>query len=313
MDQNNSMVVHNGIELAATASAAKSKAEVEAAYLMALRRPRNIDDVRARILAAVRRPVFAETAEYSKPVGKGVMTGPSIRFAEMSIQSAGNIRVETTVIYESDDVRKIHVGVTDLESNIAYGKDIALNKTVERSYVRDGQTVVGTRVNTSGKTVYIVQASEDEMANKQASAESKVIRNCGLRLIPQDIIDEAMEVARATRKANAGDPVAARNKILDAFASIGVRPSEIETMLGKPMAQIVASDLERLRNVYIAIRDGEAKWSDFMPHSTEDKKDDASDEPAKQKTTGLRERLKKQTADPTPAHVAEPTTAEVTP
>lgn len=291
MDNNNtSMVVATGVELAATASAAKSKAEVEAAYLMALRRPRNVDDVRARILAAVRRPVFAETAEYSKPVGKGVMTGPSIRFAEMAIQAAGNIRVETTVIYENDQVRKVHIGVTDLESNISYGKDITLNKTVERSYVRDGQTVVGTRVNTSGKTVYIVEASEDEMANKQASAESKVIRNCGLRLIPQDIIDEAMEVARATRNANAGDPKAALNKIVDAFNSIGVKPSDIEKLLQKPMAQIVPSDMDHLRKVYSAIRDGEARWADFV---ADEKRDDPTDEAPKPKTNGLREKLKK--------------------
>jgi hypothetical protein len=108
-----------------------------------------------------------------------------------------------------------------------------------------------------------VPATEDELLVKQAAQESKIIRTCGLRMIPQDIVEEAMEVARNTRKKNI-DPKAETNKILDAFAKMGVKPTDISSYLKKPIEQIVAADIDDLRQIYTAIKDGDARWSDFL-------------------------------------------------
>ena len=56
-------------ELAASASAAQAKAEIEAAYVIALQRPRSEANARDKILAACRRPAFAKNAWYAKPCG----------------------------------------------------------------------------------------------------------------------------------------------------------------------------------------------------------------------------------------------------
>ena len=263
MEENKQMQTTNGTELAATASAAMAKAEIESAYIMAMRKPRNWANVRAAIIAACERPVFAEKAEYAKPMGKDKISGPSIRFAETVIQAAGNIKTSATVIYDDENIRKVHVQVIDLENNISYGKEITLQKTVERSFLKQGQEPLATRLNSYGKMVYIVPATEDELLVKQAAQESKIIRTCGLRMIPQDIVEEAMEVARATRKKNI-DPKAETNKILDAFAKMGVKPSDIAAYLKKPIEQIVGADIDDLRQIYTAIKDGDARWSDFL-------------------------------------------------
>lgn len=252
-----------GTELAATASAAMAKAEIESAYVMAMRKPRTWADVRAKILAACERPVFAAKAEYQKPIGGSKITGPSIRFAEMAVQAAGNIKTSATVIYDDQNIRKIHVQVIDLENNISYGKEITLQKTVERKKVKQGQEVFGTRTNSYGETVYIVEATEDDLLVKQAAQESKIIRTCGLRMIPQDIIEEAMAVAKATRNKNI-DPKAELHKVLDAFSKLGVKPSDIASYLKKPIEQIVDADIDDLRQIYTAIKDGDARWSDFL-------------------------------------------------
>lgn len=262
-NENKQMQTSTGTELAASASAAMAKAEIESAYIMAMKKPRNWADVRSKILAACERPVFAEKAEYQKPMGGSKINGPSIRFAETVIQAAGNIKTSATVIYDDGNIRKVHVQVTDLENNISYGKEIALQKTVERSFLRQGQEPISTRLNSYGKMVYIVPATEDELLVKQAAQESKIIRTCGLRMIPQDIVEEAMEVARATRKKNI-DPKAETNKILDAFSKMGVKPSDIASYLKKPIEQIVAADIDDLRQIYTAIKDGDARWSDFL-------------------------------------------------
>ena len=263
MEENKQMTTTNGTELAATASAAMAKAEIESAYIMALKKPRNWADVRSKILAACERPVFAAAAEYKKPMGAKDVTGPSIHFAVTAIQAAGNIDTKATVLYDDENIRKIQVRVVDLENNISHSKEITINKTVERNRIKEGQEVHSTRTNSKGQMVYIVTASEDELSTKQWANESKALRACGLRLIPQDIIDEAMEVARATRKKNI-DPKAETNKILDAFAKIGVKPSDVSSYLKKPIEQIVAADIDDLRQIYTAIKDGDARWSDFL-------------------------------------------------
>jgi hypothetical protein len=260
-NENKQMQTSNGTELAAAASAAMAKAEIESAYIMAMRKPRSWADVRAKIIAACERPVFAEKAEYAKPMGKDKISGPSIRFAETVIQAAGNIKTSATVIYDDENIRKVQV--TDLENNISYGKEITLMKTVERSFLKQGQEPISTRLNSYGKMVYIVPATEDELLVKQAAQESKIIRTCGLRMIPQDIVEEAMEVARATRKKNI-DPKAETNKILDAFSKMGVKPSDIASYLKKPIEQIVANDIDDLRQIYVSIKDGDARWADFL-------------------------------------------------
>lgn len=261
----NTEIAVSNHELAATASAAQARAEIECAYTMAIRRPRNIADVRTKILAACQRPVFAESAEYFKPVGNKQIKGPSIRFVETALQAMKNTRVATTVTFEDDRVRKIHVSVVDLEENTAYGLDATIHKTVERKKVKEGQKVFGERLNSFGEKVFLVEATEDDMTTKQNAIVSKMIRGCGLRLIPQDIVEEAMRTARQTvANSDKGDPKAATNRVIDAFASLGVKPSEIEKYLGKSIAQVVDKDLANLRSIYTAIKEGEAKWSDYL-------------------------------------------------
>lgn len=252
-------------EVAISAMAAKAKAEVEAKFVIALQRPRNIMDARASILAACKRPGFAETARYRKPVGGNqTIDGLSIRFAETAIQAMRNITVDTSTIWEDDEKRTVRISVTDLESNLSYGKDVTIAKTVERRRLKDGQDAVSKRTNSTGQTVYIVAATEDEIANKVSSQESKVIRNCGLRLIPQDILDEAEQTIISTLENGGTDPAQDVKKISDAFSVIGVRPSDLESYLGNSLASISKKQLTELRAIYAAVKDGEASFIDYI-------------------------------------------------
>ncbi|MBD5417329.1 MAG: hypothetical protein HDR50_06660 [Desulfovibrio sp.] len=251
------------VDPVAVAAAEEAKALVQAAYTVALHRPRNYMQARQRILDACKRPSFATTVEYSKPVGGGSVNGPSIRFAELAIQQWGNIRVDTTTTFENDEIRKIRVQVLDLETNACFGRVITINKTVERSNDR-GREILRERINTSGRTVYIVRATEDELATKEAAAISKVVRNEGLRLIPQDIIDEALETARKARQGNVSDPQERIRKVCDAFAQIRITPEDLSQYLGCPIDKASPGQIDNLQTVYTAIKSGEAKWSDYV-------------------------------------------------
>jgi hypothetical protein len=260
-----------GIESAATAAASKAKALVEARYIMAMRNPRNWDQVRQDLLKECRRPTFADnkSAYYVKPIGDGV-EGLGIRFVEVAIRCMKNISVDTEMTYE-DDTKEVHrVEVTDLESNVPLGASVPVSKSVERSRPSDDGSYISVRKNSWGKNVYLVPAKGDELLNIRGALISKQMRTLGLRLIPGYLQDEAIDIIKAVRLDKAAqDPDAERRKILDAFAEIGVKAVDLTAYLGHDIATCSPAEMVKLRGLYGAIRDGEATWATVMENKAE--------------------------------------------
>jgi hypothetical protein len=297
----NNALVPQGIETASSAVAAQAKAMIEARYIMAIRRPRDMDVVREKMLKECKRPSFAAVARYQKPIGRDQSkwpTGPSIRFAESAIRNMTNITVEVMTVYDDREKRIVRVTVTDLEANVPYFQDVTITKTIERRQSKDGDTVLRTRTNSYGDTLYILEATDDDIINKQQALISKAMRTIGLRLIPGDIVDECMEaVIETQRNADAEDPDAAKRKLFDAFGQLGVRAEQIKDYLGHDAATLAPKELTELRALYAAIRDGEATWRDVM-----EAKGGADAKAADAKTTTLKDiaakASKKKPADP---------------
>lgn len=247
------------------ALAARAQAEVQARYIMADRKPRNLEQVRVRLLEHCKRPRFAQIAEYAKPVGGQKIKGPSIRFVETALLEYGNNLPEATIVYDDDFRRITRVSVTDLERNVTYYDDATVEKFVERKKPKDGDEILSSRTNSYGDQVYRIRATEDDFANKAASAVSKKTRNLGLRVLPADLVDEAMWQCEQTRKdADAKDPKAALRQVIDYFASLRVLPADLEQYLGHAVDQVSPAELDELRAVYATVRDGEAKWTDMV-------------------------------------------------
>lgn len=251
-------------ELAAIAQGEQARAAIQSRYQVALARPRDWDTVRARLMKECARPGFAEVARYHKPIGKGV-EGLSIRFAEAALRCMTNVLIESQVIYDDADKRQIRVSVTDLEANITYPIDVMVTKTVERSSIPAGETALSVRTNSKGQKTYTLRATEDDLLNKQNAQVSKAIRTSGLRLIPGDIQDEAEAAILATlRNRDKSDPDAAKKRVLDSFARLNIFPDAIKEYLGHPVEQVTPKELETLRALYTAMKDGEASWAEAM-------------------------------------------------
>lgn len=263
-------------ETSSNVLAAQAAAAVQARAVMALQRPRNMDDARVRMLAACKRPLFAEKAIYAKPVGKKLnkktgnweeafAEGLSIRFAEEAIRALRNVMTESQIIYDDARKRIIRVSVTDLEDNNFHSKDVTIEKTVERSKLRQGQLALATRVNSEGRLVFIVEATDDDLAVKAGSLTAKAIRDKVLMLVPSDIQEEAKATIYATQEAkDKSDPAAARKKLIDSFASVGVLPEALTEYVGHDLGQLVPQELQHLRAIYSAISEGEATWADVL-------------------------------------------------
>lgn len=258
-------------ETASAYVAAQAKAVVEARYVMALRRPRNWDQVRQDLLKECRRPSFAhnKSAYYRKPIGDGV-EGLGIRFVEVALRCMTNVLVETTMIFE-DESKEIHrVSVTDLESNLTYPLDVRVTKTVERSNPADDGSYISVRKNSYNRNVYTVPATDDDLLNKRAAQISKAIRTLGLRIIPGDMQDEAEGIIKAIRLDEAArDPDTERKRIADAFNEIGVKVADLTEYLGHTLDTCSPAELVNLRGIYGAIRDGESSWKSVMENKAE--------------------------------------------
>lgn len=291
IDKNDGQMIIGKHETSAIAVATQAKALVEARFLMAINRPRNWDMVRQSIMRDCKRPRFAASARYHKPVGKKGIEGPSIRFVEAALRAMGNVDVSTPALYDDADKRNIRINVCDLESNTTYSQDVVVTKVVERKTLRQGQSPISARTNSYGDRVYLVVATDDEILNKQNALISKAVRTLGLRLVPGDITDEAMDVVRATvNDAHAQDPDAARKKLFDAFAALGVKASDIAEYVGHDVATMSPSELTHLRALHQAISDGETTWFEATDH-----KSGGKDKPAKA-TGSLKDKVKAKAA-----------------
>lgn len=255
-------------ETATSASSALATASINARYIVAERRPRDWDDVRVKLLKECKRTSFAARAIYSLPRGGKKIEGLTVRFAEAMIRTSGNVAQETRTLYDDPEKRLIKVSVTDLESNACYERDVVIDKTVERSKPGE-RVIISQRMNSANQPVYIVQCTDDELLAKEGAIISKTFRTLSLRFLPADIIEECNIALRATLDAEVkADPDAARKAIADAFASIGVQPSDVKAYLGHDLATSSPAELSHLRGLYAAIRDGEVTWADALSEKT---------------------------------------------
>ena len=302
-------VVKRSAETAQAAAAEQSKAVVQARFLMAINRPRNYEDARLAILKTCERPTFAVKARYKKPqsgakscgrrdcpYGRGdfcgFICGLSIRAADEFAKFYGNIQTEQATLYDDEDQRIIGVAATDLEHNITKSVTITIKKTVERRQDKlNGRTPLAWRENSQGKPVAIVQATDDEVTQKEGAACAKARRNLLLQLVPADLLEEAEDLAFETvAKGIQDDPAAAKKNLIASFDRIGIKPSELERYLGHSLDGISVAEVADLQCVYSAVADKEAKWSDFLKASESD------DDEEKSHLTAVKEKMREKIA-----------------
>src|ERR1700677_4064894 len=268
--------VQNLAETAASAVAAREQAAVNARFLMAMQRPRDVERFRSALLKECKRPGFAGVAEYHRPVGQEydkatdewvekVATGPSIHLIRTAVSLFGNMLVDSATMYESDTTRLCHAYVLDLENNTSWARTVGLSKLVEKRAQKDrktkqwgppeGRTVVSERLNSKGFTVYTVIATEDEIRVKESRLVAIAQPENARAVLPRDILDEALAMARQTiATEDAKDPDAAKRKVIDAFEEISVTGADLALYLGHQLDRISPAELKELRGIFVSMR-----------------------------------------------------------
>jgi hypothetical protein len=274
-------------ETSTAALAAREKAMVEARFIMAMRRPRDWDDVRAKLLRACERPGFAGSltekvwgaAWYRKPVGEGV-EGFSVRFAEEAMRAMGNMDILPATVYEDAQKRIVTVMVLDLETNNSVTTTLTIDKTVERKTLKKGEVPIRSRPNSQGQMIHILLATDDEVFSKQQNLVSKARRTGILQILPGDIAAECRLRILAIRNGEAAkDPDKLRRTVADGFAAMNVPPSQLKEYLGHELATSTPAELADLRDLWEALKKGETTWADVIAAVRETRGQEAGDEP----------------------------------
>lgn len=225
----------------------RAVAEAQAAMVVAKMNQRNEIKAYDRIIHACKRKSLAERATYAYKRGGQLVTGPSIRLAEVLARNWGNL---TFGLRELD--RKN--GSSEME---AYAWDLETNTRVSRSF-----TVKHIRERKQGN---VNLDSERDIYELTANMGQRRVRACILELIPGDIVEAAEEQCKKTLEAGDGQPMEDRiRKMVAAFSEQGVTQEMIENFLGHKVEAMVPQQLVRLTEIYRSIRDGIGTREDFF-------------------------------------------------
>jgi hypothetical protein len=263
-------------EQSSQSMSARETALIQARFIMAMQRPRKLEDVRARLKKSCEIFEFADEAWYSRPAGKEFdeatgqwvekqAEGFSIRFAEEAGRMMGNMLSDSQIVAETPDERVVHVWSMDLETNFTRGVSVSVPKVIERKTPKKGQFVLAERENSRGDKVYIVAANRNELHTTQNNLVAKAERQCILKMVPAWILRDCKETIQATLAAEVKkNPDAAKRKLRDAFAGLNIMPSDLQLYIGHSLDRLGEKEIADLRNVYRAINQGEITWEEIL-------------------------------------------------
>lgn len=224
----------------------RAVAEVQSAYVIAKRFPRDENKSFNKIMKSCERPFLAEQSMYAYPRGGQVVTGPSIRLAEVLLQAWGNCDAGVREISQGNGISVAEAYAIDLETNTRITKIFHV--------AHERHTKKGKQKLTDPRDIY------ELVANNGA----RRMRACILGIIPGDVVDAAIDKCKNTLT-HGKEPIADRiRKMIVALDEQGVKVEHIEKRLGHKLDATIESELITLRGIYKSLKDGMSKREDFF-------------------------------------------------
>ncbi len=225
---------------------ARAVAEVQAAYVIAKKFPRNAHESYMAIIDACKRPFLAEKACYAYPRGRETVSGPSIRLAEVLAQAWGNLDCGVREISQSNGVSVAEAYAIDLQTNTR------ITKTFHVPHARD--TKQGKIKLTSSRDIYELVANQG----------ARRLRACILGIIPGDVIEAAVEQCNRTLESSDIPRAEQIKKLVLAFDELGIKVEHLQALLAHNLDSVIPAEIVKLKGIYRSIRDGHAGREEFF-------------------------------------------------
>lgn len=225
----------------------RAVAEAQGKLIIAKRFPR--DEVQAynRVAQACQRKGIAEKAFYSYSRGGSTVSGPTIRFAEELARCWGNIDYGIKELSQDDGKSEMQAYAWDLETNAQSVQNFT------NPHIREK----------SGKAVKLT--SQRDIYEINANMGARRLRSRILAILPNDLVDMAINECKKTLAGNNEEPLIDRvKKMVVAFGKIGVTQEQIETRLKKKVENMTSDDFIDFTGIYNAIKNGESKIADWF-------------------------------------------------
>lgn len=260
---------------------ARALQEVQAPFVIAKKFQRNEEKAFKNILNACDRYFLADQALYAYPRGGSIVTGPSIRLAEMLLQKWGNCESGIKELSQSNGVSICEAFAIDLETNVKVSKIF---------HVKHERVTRDSRKNlTDPRDIYEIAANNG----------ARRMRACILAIIPGDVTEEAVNRCKKTMASNK-KPMKERIPVMiSKFEEVGVTQSMIEKKLGHKIESILEKEFFDLMMIFRSINDNVAKKEDFF-------KLDDSEKPVEKKVAALQEKIEQQEKKETSYQVQNP-------
>jgi len=245
----------------ADAQVAKAAQEVQAALVIAKRFPRDENQAITRILTSCKRTKLAENALYTYKRGGALVEGPSIRLAEVLLQSWGNVEAGVREIFRGKDYSEVQAYAWDMETN---SRD---SKTFRVSHYRYSRSK-GDVLLTQDRDIY------EHVANMGARRK----RACILAIIPGDIVELAVSEINKTLAGDNSIPLEDKiRSVVAGFKEIGVTQEMLEKRLGHKIEVTTATEVVSLRKIYRSINDGMAGREAYFDMPKVDENEDLNE------------------------------------
>lgn len=226
--------------------------EFQSMIVSAKRDPRRYAIYNPKIKEACQRKRFAEQAMYAYPRGKELVTGPSIRMAEVLAQNYGNLDFGIVELEQRNGESVMMAYCTDLENNVRQKRNFIVK--------HERHTKSGVQHLRDSRDIYELTANMG----------ARRLRSCILSIIPSDIQEEAIEYCERTMAGNGDQPIADRIKaMVGGFRDLGVTLEMLEKRLGHKIEQVIETELVGLRKIFQSIKDGIAGREDFFEFAKE--------------------------------------------
>jgi hypothetical protein len=212
------------------------------------------------ILRECERPTLADAAIYLYPRGNEMISGPSIRLAEVLARNWGNVTFGMEVLERG--VAKNGVGFSAIR---AFAWDLQTNTYVSRHF-----EVKHWRSTRSGG--YKLTDDRD-IYELEANMGSRRLRACILQIIPGDVTSAAVAACRKTSsnglveimkdEKKRADLVA---KMLRIYEKLGVTRMDLENYLNAKIDDWNADHMVKLKELKCSFDDGALTLSEVFPH-----------------------------------------------
>lgn len=300
---NDQTVVPSNVHGAVAASdQQRAIAEVQAALVVARANPRDEGRSVDRILNACQRKGLAEKAIYSYAKGGSDIEGPSIHLARAIARIWGNLSFGIREMEQANGRSVVAAFAWDQESNTREERIFTVPHQIQ---------LKGGRIKplTDPRDIY------ELVANMGARRE----RACILSLIPDDVVEAAVDQSNATMRASADTSPEAIKGMVAAFQEFGISQPQIEARIQRRVDTIQPAQMVALKKIYRSLRDDMStaeQWFEPIEAAGEGKpaeqaKPASGNAAAKDTLKQSRAKSAPKQADPAPAaEEAKPTMGE---